>query len=213
MSDSNTSSHSKDLAYQRDLTSHGWRIASGCRGGGSPPGGGPLCCEARYSLGNRADHGQTARVSTVRAGPAMAAGVTVVLWASAFVAMRGAGRDFSPGALALGSAPIAGTLSVACLGVFPAAVAFTTWAYALSHTTVGKMCATTYVAPAITVLMSRAVLGEVPAWLAFAGGALCLAGGALCLAGGALCLAGGAFPQRRPKPARAVESGSVPAAG
>ncbi|HUC14644.1 MAG TPA: hypothetical protein VMS00_09355, partial [Acidimicrobiales bacterium] len=32
----------------------------------------------------------------------MAAGVTVVLWASAFVAIRSAGRDFSPGALALG---------------------------------------------------------------------------------------------------------------
>ena len=31
-----------------------------------------------------------------------AAGVTVVLWASAFVAIRGAGREFSPGALALG---------------------------------------------------------------------------------------------------------------
>ena len=32
----------------------------------------------------------------------LAAAVTVVLWASAFVAIRGAGRDFSPGALALG---------------------------------------------------------------------------------------------------------------
>ncbi|MBO0773198.1 MAG: EamA family transporter, partial [Actinobacteria bacterium] len=32
----------------------------------------------------------------------LAAVVTVVLWASAFVAIRGGGRDFSPGALALG---------------------------------------------------------------------------------------------------------------
>jgi hypothetical protein len=32
----------------------------------------------------------------------LAAAVTVVLWASAFVAIRSAGRDFSPGALALG---------------------------------------------------------------------------------------------------------------
>src|SRR5438876_11416852 len=32
----------------------------------------------------------------------LAAGVTVVLWASAFVAIRSAGREFSPGALALG---------------------------------------------------------------------------------------------------------------
>ena len=32
----------------------------------------------------------------------LAAAVTVVLWASAFVAIRSAGQDFSPGALALG---------------------------------------------------------------------------------------------------------------
>lgn len=34
--------------------------------------------------------------------PALAAGVTVTLWASAFVGIRSAGHDFSPGALALG---------------------------------------------------------------------------------------------------------------
>ena len=34
--------------------------------------------------------------------PLVAIGVTIVLWASAFVGIRSAGRDFSPGALALG---------------------------------------------------------------------------------------------------------------
>lgn len=37
-----------------------------------------------------------------RHGPALAAGVTVLLWASAFVGVRSAGHEFGPGALALG---------------------------------------------------------------------------------------------------------------
>jgi drug/metabolite transporter (DMT)-like permease len=41
------------------------------------------------------------------------------------------------------------------------------------------MGATTYLVPAITVLMSWAILSQVPSWLAIAGGALCLAGVAL----------------------------------
>jgi drug/metabolite transporter (DMT)-like permease len=76
----------------------------------------------------------------------------------------------------LRTAPLTATLSVAYLGVFPTAVAFTTWAYALSRTSASKMGATTYLVPALTVLMSWAILGQVPGWLALAGGTLCLAG-------------------------------------
>jgi drug/metabolite transporter (DMT)-like permease len=79
----------------------------------------------------------------------------------------------------LGTAPLTATLSVAYLGVFPTAVAFTTWAYALSRTSASKMGATTYLVPALTVLMSWAILGQIPGWLALAGGMLCLAGVAL----------------------------------
>lgn len=38
------------------------------------------------------------------------------------------------------------------------------------------MGATTYLVPAVVVLMSWAALGEVPGWLTLLGGALCLAG-------------------------------------
>ena len=62
------------------------------------------------------------------------------------------------------------------LGAFPTALAFTTWAYALSHTTAGKMGATTYLVPPIAVALGWMLLGETPAGPAFAGGALCLAG-------------------------------------
>ena len=62
------------------------------------------------------------------------------------------------------------------LGVFPTAVAFTTWAYALARTTAGRMGATTYLVPPLAVLMGWMVLGEVPPALALIGGALCLVG-------------------------------------
>ena len=79
----------------------------------------------------------------------------------------------------LATAPVTATLSVLYLGVFPTAVAFTTWAYALSRTSAARMGATTYLVPALTVVLGWALLGEVPGWLAVAGGALCLAGVAL----------------------------------
>lgn len=74
------------------------------------------------------------------------------------------------------TAPLPATLNLIYLGVFPTAVAFTTWAYALARTTAGKMGATTYAVPALVVVMAWLVLSEVPGWLTFAGGALCLAG-------------------------------------
>ncbi|MEV8630842.1 DMT family transporter [Streptosporangium sp. NPDC051023] len=82
------------------------------------------------------------------------------------------------------SAPLPATLNVVYLGVFPTALAFTTWAYALARTTAGKMGATTYVVPALVVLMAWAVLGEVPGWLTLVGGLLCLAGVAVSRGGG-----------------------------
>lgn len=65
------------------------------------------------------------------------------------------------------------------LGAFPTAIAFTTWAFALSHTTAGRMGATTYLVPPVAILLAWALLGETPVALAFVGGALCLAGVAL----------------------------------
>jgi drug/metabolite transporter (DMT)-like permease len=84
----------------------------------------------------------------------------------------------------IAAAPLPATLNVVYLGVFPTALAFTTWAYALARTTAGKMGATTYVVPALVVLMAWAVLGEVPGWLTLAGGLLCLAGVAVSRGGG-----------------------------
>ncbi|MEU6161133.1 DMT family transporter [Streptomyces sp. NPDC047130] len=74
------------------------------------------------------------------------------------------------------SAPVSATLNMVYLGVFPTALAFTTWAYALARTTASRMGATTYAVPALVVAMSWVFLGEVPGALTLVGGALCLAG-------------------------------------
>ncbi|MFD5725950.1 DMT family transporter [Streptomyces sp. NBC_00523] len=73
-------------------------------------------------------------------------------------------------------APLSATLNMVYLGLFPTALAFTTWAYALARTTAGRMGATTYAVPALVVLMSWLLLDEVPAPLTVGGGLLCLAG-------------------------------------
>lgn len=62
------------------------------------------------------------------------------------------------------------------LGAFPTALAFTTWAYALSHTSAGRMAATTYLVPPLAVMIGWLALGESPPAWTLAGGALCLAG-------------------------------------
>lgn len=65
------------------------------------------------------------------------------------------------------------------LGVFPTAIGFAAWSYALKRLSAGQVASTTYLVPAVATLISWALLGEVPAPLAFVGGALCLVGVAL----------------------------------
>ncbi len=62
------------------------------------------------------------------------------------------------------------------LGVFPSAIAFSTWTYALSHADAGKFAQSTLLVPFITTLMAWVLLDEVPPALAFLGGGLCIAG-------------------------------------
>ncbi|MFG1624117.1 DMT family transporter [Kribbella sp. NPDC049227] len=65
------------------------------------------------------------------------------------------------------------------LGAFPTAIAFTTWAYALARTTAGRMGATTYLVPPLTIFLGWLLLDESPAPLAYLGGVLCLIGVAI----------------------------------
>jgi drug/metabolite transporter (DMT)-like permease len=62
------------------------------------------------------------------------------------------------------------------LGVFPTAIGFTTWAYALARTSAGRTAAVNYLIPPVTIAFSWLFLGELPALLALVGGAICVAG-------------------------------------
>lgn len=62
------------------------------------------------------------------------------------------------------------------LGIFPTAIAFTTYAFALKHMTASRLGVTTYLVPPITAIMSWVLLDEVPTAVAWIGGALCMVG-------------------------------------
>lgn len=72
------------------------------------------------------------------------------------------------------------------LGVFPTAIAFTTYGYALQHMSAGSLGVTTYLVPPITIVLGLLFLGETPPPLAYVGGLLALVGVAIT--------------RRRPKP-------------
>ncbi|MGY1828196.1 MULTISPECIES: DMT family transporter [unclassified Blastococcus] len=93
----------------------------------------------------------------------------------------------------LGTAPAGSVAGLVYLGVVPTALAFSTWAYALSRMDAGRLGVTTYLVPPLVILLSWLLLDEAPPPLA--------------LVGGVVCLAGVAVSRRRSRPAL------VPAAG
>jgi drug/metabolite transporter (DMT)-like permease len=77
------------------------------------------------------------------------------------------------------AAPTSSILWVVYLGVFPTAIAFTTYAFALNHMTASSLGVTTYLVPPLTIVMGLIFLDEVPPTMAYVGGVLALAGVAL----------------------------------
>src|SRR3954451_6559504 len=65
---------------------------------------------------------------------------------------------------------------VVYLGLFPTAVAFTTYAFALRHMTASSLGITTYLVPPLTILMGWIFLAETPPGMAYVGGLLALVG-------------------------------------
>jgi drug/metabolite transporter (DMT)-like permease len=70
-------------------------------------------------------------------------------------------------------------LGVVYLGLVPTALAFSTWAYALSRSTAGRLGVTTFAVPPIAIGLGWLFLDEAPALLAVVGGVLSLVGVAI----------------------------------
>ena len=75
-----------------------------------------------------------------------------------------------------GDAPASSLWWLVYLGVFPTAIAFTTYAYALQHMSASSLGVTTYLVPPITIVLGLVFLGEAPPTMAYLGGALALVG-------------------------------------
>jgi drug/metabolite transporter (DMT)-like permease len=73
-------------------------------------------------------------------------------------------------------APASSTWWLVYLGVFPTAIAFTTYAFALKHMSASNLGVTTYLVPPITIVMGVVFLSEAPPTMAYAGGVLALVG-------------------------------------
>lgn len=96
---------------------------------------------------------------------------------------------FAPAAVhQLSQASPGAVLATIYLGVFPTAIAFSLWAYALRRTSAGRTATATLAVPAIVVVLSWLLLHEAPTGWA--------------VIGGVLALSGVAISRRSPRPAR-----------
>lgn len=84
---------------------------------------------------------------------------------------------FLPGlGVAVRTAAPAATLAIIYMGIFPAALAYVLWSYALSKAPASIVSSFIYVSPVLATLIAWVWLGEVPGILSVAGGVVVLAG-------------------------------------
>ena len=92
---------------------------------------------------------------------------------------------FLPGFFqALGKAPLQANLTVIYLGIFPAALAYATWAFFLSKMPASRAASFLYINPLLSTVIAFIWIGEIPSVLSLAGGIIVLAGLVLVSRGG-----------------------------
>jgi drug/metabolite transporter (DMT)-like permease len=141
--------------------------ATGDAGGGRDPLGVVLCLVAAvaYSISLVLQKPLVARLSAVHV-------TFLACTIGAVVCLPFAGQLVDD----IGDAAAVDIWWVAYLGVFPTAIAFTTYAFALRHMSASSLGVTTYLVPPITILMGWLLLGETPPAMAYLGGVLALVG-------------------------------------
>ncbi|GMW05048.1 MAG: membrane protein [Dehalococcoides mccartyi] len=97
---------------------------------------------------------------------------TYAIWAGTLLLMVGA-----PGLLKeISEAPVSSTLAVVYLGIFPTAISYLLYSYALSKARISQVISFLYLNPVFAIGIAFLWLGEIPAPISLLGGLLALVG-------------------------------------
>jgi len=98
--------------------------------------------------------------------------VTYMIWAGTLFLLV-----FTPGLIdEVTNAPIEATIATIFLGIFPSAVAYVTWSYALSRAPASIVASFLYLQPVLAVIIAWIWLNEIPALIAITGGVVTILG-------------------------------------